>query len=247
MAHGTRQRRGMTLIELLVVIAIIGVLIALLLPAVQGAREAADDAQCTNNLKQIGLAIHSYHDAFDVVVPGRIVVTRIPPGVPFQVDTGRPEDQATPWTVSLLPFLEQRGMADAFNFDLGSVGIDGAGIVANATTCGTWLSVFQCPSDDRRPFLVPGVLPGSRSGTIEQTRGNYGVNWGNNIYGQLVGIRADGKHDRLAPPFGPGGQHSLLGCPGRPRHDHLPSELLRAVIPTCEPRPGSAIPVQTLT
>ena len=202
---GWRRRPGLTLIELVVVILIIAILILLLLMGVQAAREAARRAQCANNLKQVGLAIHNYQAAFDVVVPGRIVVTRIAAGTPGRVDTGRIEDQATPWTVLLLPYLDQAVLANSYNYDLGSVGLAGAGLIANATVGSTRLAAYQCPSDAQRPFVVPGVLPGKRSGVVEQARGNYAVNWGNNIYGQLVGMRVDGKYDWLASPFGQAG------------------------------------------
>ena len=202
MNSDSRRRPGLTFIELLVVVVIVAILIALLLVGVQAARDAARRMRCASNLKQIGQAIHNYQTSFEVVVPGRIIVIRTPPGTLFRVDTGRIEDQATPWTVLLLPYLDQTTMANSYNFDLGSVGSGGAGLVANSTVTSTRLAVYQCPSDTGRPFFVPGVLPGTRSEVFEQARGNYAVNWGNNLYGQLVGMRVDGKYDWLASPFG---------------------------------------------
>ena len=110
-----RARSGFTLIELLVVIAIIAVLIALLLPAVQSAREAARRMQCTNNLKQIGLAIHNYHD----------VQNRFPSGFIFQAPgmanrADRPNRAAGfSWHTFILPFVEQANLYNQLNFQLG--------------------------------------------------------------------------------------------------------------------------------
>src|SRR3954447_15007821 len=103
----TRSRRGFTLIELLVVIAIIGVLIALLLPAVQAAREAARRAQCTNNLKQIALAMHNYHDTVGSFPPG---------GISGGDPNGWWSGGWWPWTVFILPAMEQGTLYNAINF-----------------------------------------------------------------------------------------------------------------------------------
>ena len=92
---------GFTLVELLVVIAIIGVLVALLLPAVQAAREAARRAQCVNNLKQIGLALHGYHDAHK----------KLPRATVYGSPTG--EIAAYPWTQLIYPYMEQQPLHDA--------------------------------------------------------------------------------------------------------------------------------------
>src|SRR3954471_22619116 len=90
----SRTRLGFTLIELLVVIAIIAILIALLVPAVQKVREAANRAQCQNNLKQIGLAAHNWHDANSWLVPSWLGANSLDP------------DGWAPWAVLLLPYLE---------------------------------------------------------------------------------------------------------------------------------------------
>jgi prepilin-type N-terminal cleavage/methylation domain-containing protein/prepilin-type processing-associated H-X9-DG protein len=199
-----RSRRGFTLIELLVVIAIIGVLIALLLPAVQSAREAARRAQCTNNLKQLGLALHNYHDVHGSLAPGRIWAPR--PGRPPTdfptIFSGTPN---TPWFVMMLPQFEQQALYDAFNFSLGAEGFASsnplsvaAGFFANSTVSATKVAMFQCPSDEAREFqITPQYSGGLLSGPIF-TKGNYAVSWGNTNWRQ----RAIGTQQYTQSAFG---------------------------------------------
>jgi prepilin-type N-terminal cleavage/methylation domain-containing protein/prepilin-type processing-associated H-X9-DG protein len=139
-----RGRRGFTLIELLVVIAIIAVLIALLLPAVQAAREAARRVSCINNLKQIGLALHNYHQINDVFPPG---------GFPAYIPNQNMGNNASPSAhARLLPFLEQQPLYDALNWSLPVINDPvppGTGYApyANSTVTITRLTAFLCPSD----------------------------------------------------------------------------------------------------
>jgi len=125
--------RAFTLIELLVVIAIIAVLIALLLPAVQAAREAARRIQCGNNLKQIGLGLHNYHDATGAFPPG--LISRLDPA------TGDNAGPGWGWASMILPQLEQSPIFNAINFILP---IEAP---ANQTARLTQINTFACPSD----------------------------------------------------------------------------------------------------
>ena len=134
----TQSRRGFTLIELLVVIAIIAVLIALLLPAVQQAREAARRTQCKNNLKQIGLALHNYHDTHLTFPPGYI--TRFPQ------DKAATEMSHWSWGAFILPYLEHANLYQLLQvgtLDLHQNLVIPAGLAALQTP----LPAFVCPSD----------------------------------------------------------------------------------------------------
>ena len=132
------RRRAFTLIELLVVIAIIGVLIALLLPAVQAAREAARRSQCTNNLKQIGVAIHNYHSSTNAMPPGG--------SLGYWSLGGYDGWSCLGANSMLLPYLEQNQVYNAINFNWASAERAPASVI-NSTGCNTVLNSFICPSD----------------------------------------------------------------------------------------------------
>jgi prepilin-type N-terminal cleavage/methylation domain-containing protein/prepilin-type processing-associated H-X9-DG protein len=126
-----------TLIELLVVIAIIGVLIALLLPAVQAAREAARRIQCTANLKQVGLALHGYHDTSATFPAGGWI------SIPTQPQT---INMNMGWSAAILPWLEQRPLFDSLNLNFPY------GDPSNSSGGHTVLTVYLCPSEPRKSF-----------------------------------------------------------------------------------------------
>lgn len=138
-----KARSGFTLIELLVVIAIIGVLVSLLLPAVQQAREAARKTQCRNNLKQLGLALHNYHDAFMTFPPGVVQARDL--GQSGIIGSGAPHDQepAWGWGTFILPYLDQGPLYNQLS--PGSVKLLDL-VTAGATTIQTPLDVFRCPT-----------------------------------------------------------------------------------------------------
>jgi len=162
------KRSGFTLVELLVVIAIIGILIALLLPAVQAAREAARRSQCTNNLKQISLAIHNYHDTYKAYPMGNW-------GCCYGT-----------WLLSVLPYIEQKSLADMY---VGG-GYDGAytpappryGSAENLPVTRTQVPAYTCPSDSNSaaPSLFNGV-----------TFHNYVGNFGNTNDGRTSPLGTD--------------------------------------------------------
>jgi prepilin-type N-terminal cleavage/methylation domain-containing protein/prepilin-type processing-associated H-X9-DG protein len=147
-----RRRLGFTLIELLVVIAIIAVLIALLLPAVQAAREAARRAQCTNNLKQIGLALHNYHTGMDRFP---MAVSKNPLWSAGDTDGDWGYGRWTGWSAQalLLGYIDQIPLYNAANFALGPGTAGGTlGSLPNSTVYNTVINSYLCPSDPNANF-----------------------------------------------------------------------------------------------
>ena len=150
-SFGPPDRSAFTLIELLVVIAIIAILVALLLPAVQQAREAARRSSCKNNLKQIGLAMHNYHDTHTAFPPGWVI-----PRCPGVTDGNHRFVRNNPsWGFYLLPMLEQSAIYDLQDFQMGGAcpGSGTAGAIGildspnNTNKLNQTLPAFACPSD----------------------------------------------------------------------------------------------------
>lgn len=157
--------RGFTLVELLVVIAIIGILIALLLPAVQAAREAARRTQCTNNLKQMGLASHSYHDQHKTLPSGTLQ-----------------DDDDYGWGTLILPFMEQQALYDAI--DPKNKASRGETFMCRPGLEGTILEVYSCPTS-----TVEDLSTGRGNPSIAGCgKSDYKGNTGSDDNGTLVKI-----------------------------------------------------------
>lgn len=194
-----RPRPAFTLVELLVVIAIIGILIALLLPAVQAAREAARRGQCSNNIKQLGLAFHGYHDTYNCF-PINYAWRAIPGGGgggPAIANTGKS------WLQMTLPQIEQTTLFNSIDFTVGLQGTT-PNILRNQQAANTVIPGYLCPSDDENNN---GRL-GNRSDVNVNPPGTWGVtnykacagsNWATGIYSPVSapGGRNGGNTDGL--------------------------------------------------
>lgn len=165
-----RRQGGFTLVELLVVIAIIAMLVTLLLPAVQAAREAARRMQCSNNIRQLGLALHNFESANGAFPPGSI--GRNPNHANAPYDSGyaksKGNQQRTAFFVHIYPFLEESNIFAAYDFERSTI--------AQATDPNSPitqpLTTMTCPSDS------PQVGHACDGGNSLDAKGNYGLNWG---------------------------------------------------------------------
>lgn len=154
---GRKTRNAFTLVELLVVIAIVGILVGMLLPAVQAAREAARRIQCANNLKQMGLALHEYHDVHRAFPSGMIFPNRV-----F-------------WTGLILPHVEQGPLHQTLNFSLPF----NDGSLPNGAACAKYLPIYRCPSSNSPEHLsVQGVADRVPSNYMAVGSGTATRDWG---------------------------------------------------------------------
>lgn len=217
-SHWSRDA-GFTLVELLVVIAIIGVLVGLLLPAVQAAREAARRMSCSNNVKQMGLSLHNFHDSYKAFPPGRVSTRNGIPGLVPAVPSPAPTPTAS-WVPFVLPYMEYTALYEMWDFSTGWH------TDANHAAAVTRIGIMECPS--------------SKSGRMHTDVGN-GRPWGAATdYAAIKGIRqgtgqlltsglvdpgafqgalADGKKQSFGD-ISDGSSNTIFiaECAGRPEH-----------------------------
>lgn len=141
------RQRAFTLVELLVVIAIIGVLVALLLPAVQAAREAARRTQCSNNVRQIGLSFQNFHDTYNCLPPAKLTNANFPN--PVHVKFAIPGGVEHGWAVFLLPFMEQKNLSDRYRLDRTWDAVENRPVIT------THVNTLRCPSTPKGKRVDP--------------------------------------------------------------------------------------------
>jgi prepilin-type N-terminal cleavage/methylation domain-containing protein/prepilin-type processing-associated H-X9-DG protein len=183
-----KLRKGFTLVELLVVIAIIGILIALLLPAVQAAREAARRTQCANNVKQLLLGLHNYHDVYNCFPFGHLYR-----GVHDGNPTDQPGGTGFSWAWSILPFCEQGPLFDQF---VGELPIGESTLSNNLTLMQTPLDLFSCPSDDKPLRYDDGAIPNSATSSYQGAATSYNGWCNTNVGANPNKLRYNGIFDR---------------------------------------------------